>query len=146
MYTSKYICQHRGVDNGQKSHIGGIQKNSLIEDLKKEGYALGLAGKNHTFNEEYIEKWFDYRQEYGHWGKTHGDISEMDKEIIKFRQSNGQNDEKLGNMMPEGYIESPEPFDKEHCMTNRIAEDAIAFIEQNTGCEQAKPFSLLFVS
>ena len=128
-FTGQYVHRNMAVSNGIKSHIKTSQL-SLVELFKEAGYRIGLAGKNHTFDDDYMDKWFDFREEYFHFGKTKGTFTVEDKRIVEyFRERRG-----------EGLIDGPAPFAEEHWIDNRIAEDGIRFVE-NCG---RHPFFLYF--
>ena len=124
-YTSKRAC----FDNSEKSHLG-VDDYTFIESLKNCGYKIGISGKNHAFKKEYLDKYFDMIEEYSPWGKALGTFTEADKKVRDFRTKSGPPSQ-LGNVLMEGLIDYPEPFTEEKCMTARIAEDAIAFVEKN---------------
>lgn len=128
-FSGKYASTNRAFDNSEESMIGG-EEFSFIQTLKEAGYKIGLSGKNHTFTKEYAEKWFDFFEEYSPWGKHIGTLSEADKEIRKYRTTAGA-PSRLGNLLLEGLIDYPEPFEEEICMTARIGDDAITFVEEN---------------
>lgn len=128
-FSGRYASTNQVFDNKNASHIG-LEDFSFIETLKNAGYKVGLAGKNHTFQLSYAEKWFDTFEEYSPWGKEHGTRTESDIAVEDFRKNSGP-DSQLGNWLLEGLIDYPEPFPEEQCMTARIAEDAIAFVEAN---------------
>ena len=137
-FTGQYVHRTGCTSNAHAKHIG-IDQWSFIETLKDNGYAIGLAGKNHAFKDAYFDRFFDYREEYGHWGKTHGEIRDTDREVRDYRHDEkrpGYNTK--SGMLMEGLIEGPEPFPEEQCMNWRIAEDSARFVEQH----QNRPFFL----
>ncbi|MFW5872624.1 MAG: sulfatase-like hydrolase/transferase [bacterium] len=85
-FTGKYTMQHGCKFVDMPNHMKPDQW-SYIKTLKDSGYVIGLAGKNHCFNEEYMDKYFDFREEYSHFGKTHGTFAKKDKEIYKYRHT-----------------------------------------------------------
>ncbi len=128
-FTGQRPHRTGAVGNGMQHHIQTSQW-SFIESLKDEGYAVGLAGKNHAFDDEYFTKWFDYREEYSHWGKCHGTLSDKDREVKAWLHDEKRPDYRMANgMLMEGLIDEPMPFPREQCPTWRIAEDAIAFVD-----------------
>ncbi len=142
-FTGKYTMQHGCKFVDMPNHMTPDQW-SYIETLKDAGYVIGLAGKNHCFNDEYMEKYFDYREEYGHFGKMYGTFIKKDSAIYEYRHTEKRPDFKPsapdheGAILSEGLIEGPMPFEEEEAMTYRIAEDGLRFLEEN----QDKPFFL----
>lgn len=128
-FTGQYVHRTLAVSNSARSHIKPSQL-SLVELLKKRGYRIGLAGKNHTFDDAYMGKWFDFREEYSHFGKTHGTFTEGDRRVVEY----------LKDKCREGLIAGPAPFDEKDWMSSRIADDGIRFLE---GCGR-QPFFLYF--
>lgn len=128
-FSGKYASRRLCWDNSPKSCIG-TNEFSFIQPLKKAGYAIGLAGKNHTFQKAYFKQWFDVVEEYSPWGKEGGALTESDLAIQHFRTTSGP-PSRLGHKLLEGLIDFPEPFPEEKCMESRIADDAISFVEQN---------------
>ncbi len=134
-FTGKYTMQHGCKFVDMPNHMKPDQW-SYIETLKDSGYVIGLAGKNHVFNDEYMEKYFDYREEYTHFGKIHGEMIKKDKEIYDYRHNEQRPEfrheapDHKGGVLGEGLIEGPLPFAKEEAMTYRIAEDGIRFLEK----------------
>ncbi|MBF0196150.1 MAG: sulfatase-like hydrolase/transferase [Planctomycetes bacterium] len=133
-FSGKYPTRTRRYNNSAENHIS-LGEFSFIEPLKKAGYTIGLSGKNHAFGKKYAKKWFDCFEEFSPWGRYGGNST--DKAIKKFRSTSGPKS-RLGNMLLEGLIDFPEPFKEEECMTARIADEAIRFVEKN----QKKPFFL----
>jgi arylsulfatase A-like enzyme len=144
-FTGQYVHRHRGVGNGMDHHIAPAQ-TSLLSVLKEAGYRIGLAGKNHTFDDEAMAAWFDVREEYTHWGKSHGEIRESDRQVDHYRRNDTRplfrNFTPAGGMalLGEGLIPAPEPFPAEQCMTARIAEDGMRFITESRDA----PFCLYY--
>lgn len=142
-FTGKYTMQHGCKFVDMPNHMKADQW-SYINTLRDKGYVIGLAGKNHCFNDEYMEKFFDYREEYSHFGKMHGTFIKKDQEIYDYRHSEKRPDFKPsapdhdGAILSEGLIDGPLPFKEEECITYRIAEDGIRFLEEN----KDKPFFL----
>lgn len=128
-FTGQYVNRNLAVSNAPKSHICPEQ-TSLVEILKDNGYKIGLAGKNHTFDDAYMDKFFDYREEYFHFGKTHGTFTEQDKRIVEF----------FKDKSIEGLLDGPAPFPEEDWINNRIAQDGIRFVDE---CRK-QPFFLYF--
>jgi arylsulfatase A-like enzyme len=135
-FSGKYASTTKRYFNGGKNLIDPGEF-CFIETMKSNGYQIGLSGKNHTFGQDYFERWFDFVEEYSPHGKVQGTITASDKKVKEFRTTSGP-PSRLGNMLLEGLIDFPEPFPEEECMTSRIADDAIAFMEQNKN----KPFFL----
>lgn len=130
-FTGQYVHRTQCTSNAPEHHIS-IGDWSFLEALKENGYTLGLAGKNHAFHDSYLEKHFSYREEYGHWGKTHGNLTEGDKAVSQWLNSKeGPGNRMPNGMLMEGLVETPLPFPKTECPTWRIAQDAIRFIDQN---------------
>ncbi|MFS0726690.1 sulfatase [Paenibacillus sp. 1P07SE] len=142
MFTGQYISRNGATFMYDEHHVGGARGAFSIETMKAHGYKLGLAGKNHTFTDEYMEQWFDYREEYSHWGKTHGMITEADKAVYRYRHEEkrerflqsgedawSRTSDTEGIVLQEGWIDEAEPFHETLCQTHRIAEDAIRFMK-----------------
>ncbi|MHC4122200.1 MAG: sulfatase family protein [Planctomycetota bacterium] len=126
-FTGKYVHRTAKTSNKMDEHIK-VSDWSFIKPLKEMGYAIGLAGKNHTFHDEYFKEYFDYREETSHWGKTHGKITDDDKKVRAYLR----NDPRPGfqnKVMLSGLIPGPMPFPEEKCPAYRIAEDGINFLE-----------------
>lgn len=144
MFTGQYVCTNNSIFFRPEDHVNLDRGSYFIETLKEKGYKIGIAGKNHAFTDDYFEKWFDYREDYGHWGKVYGEIRESDQKVKEWRQNDKREyfTEKAGGqcILQEGLIEEAEPFAEEECMTYRIAEDANKFIEENKG----NPFFLYY--
>ncbi len=128
-YTGQYVNRNGAVSNAPDSHIT-LGQTSLVEVLKEQGYTIGLAGKNHTFSEDYMDRWFDYREEYFHFGKTHGTFTDSDRAVVDY----------LKDKSLEGLIDGPVPFDESEWINQRIADDGIRFLESNT----ENPFFLYY--
>lgn len=128
-FSGKYASTTKRFDNTMESHIG-LDQFSFIELLKDSGYKIALVGKNHAFQDKYLDNWFDYVEQYSPWGKEKGTFTESDKAVMKFRTTSGP-PSSLGNRLLEGLIDYPEPFKEKQCMTSRIADDAITFVDQN---------------
>lgn len=142
MFTGQYVNRHGGCGNGHADHIRPEQ-DTLIHHLHAAGYRCGQAGKNHTFQDGVFERYFCSRDEYMHWGKTHGEIRDSDRAVRAFREHDTRDYfSKLSfssnALMGEGLIPTPEPFPAAQCPTARIAEDGIRFLEQH----QDGPFCL----
>jgi arylsulfatase A-like enzyme len=133
-FTGKYTMQHGCKFVDMPNHMKPDQW-SYIKTLDDAGYVIGLAGKNHCFNDEYMEKYFDFREEYSHFGKLHGTFKKKDQEIYDYRHDEKRPDfqpsvpDHEGVILSEGLIEGPMPFEEEEAMTYRIAEDGINFLE-----------------
>lgn len=144
-FTGQYVHTHRGWGNGQSHHIG-LHQAALPRWLKEAGYATALVGKNHAFQNDYCDRWFDVREEYSHWNKNHGDIRDTDRAVADYRLHDPRPEfAHFGPasgcaLLGEGLIDHPEPFPPEQCFTARIAEDALAFLDRQTG--SALPFFL----
>lgn len=131
-FTGKYASKNQCFGNKKESAIS-TGKFSFIEPLKNSGYAVGLSGKNHTFQRGYVKKWFDGFVEYTPWGKEEeelGSFNPSDKAVRDFLTNSGPKSS-LGHKLLEGLIDFPEPFPEQQCMTSRIADDAIAFVEKH---------------
>lgn len=134
-FTGKYTSQHGCKFVDMPNHMK-VDQWSYLNTLRDAGYIIGLAGKNHCFNDEYMEKFFDYREEYTHFGKIHGKMIKKDKEIYEYRHTDprpdfsGDTPDQGSGILGEGLIDGPLPFTEEECMTYRIAEDGLAFLEQ----------------
>jgi arylsulfatase A-like enzyme len=124
-FSGTYPTRRKCFDN--KTHLGK-DDHSFIDSLKTAGYKIGHSGKNHTFKSDYLDTAFDYAEIYSPWGKTNGTLTEADKKVAEFRSTQGP-PSSLGNILLEGLIDFPEPFPEEHCITARIGDDAITFIE-----------------
>lgn len=135
-FSGQYATRNQRFDNTPESHIGPGQF-SFIQVLKDSGYRTGLCGKNHTFQNAYVKKWFDCFEEYSPWGKHAGTLTDFDKAVRKYRSTSGP-PSRLGRLLLEGLIDEPEPFPEEKCMTYRIADDSIAFVTQ----QDDRPFFL----
>ncbi len=144
-FTGQYVHTHCGWGNGPQHHIG-LSQAALPQWLKEAGYTTALVGKNHAFQDAYCDRWFDVREEYTHWGKTHGEIRSSDRDVIDYRQHDTRPE--FANFGPaggrallgEGLIDRPEPFPPEQCFTARIAEDAVGFLDRRA--EGDRPFFL----
>ena len=139
-FTGKYASRNECYNNAKKSEIGDA-KFSFVQPLKNAGYAVGLAGKNHAFQPDYAKKWLDSFAEYSPWGKGEeeaaGSLNPSDKAERDFLTTSGPKSS-LGHKLLEGLIDFPEPFPEAQTITARIADDAIAFVDQNKN----KPFFL----
>ena len=130
-FTGQYVHRTQCTSNAPEKHIKSGDW-SFLEALKESGYALGLAGKNHAFHDSYIEQHFSYREEYGHWGKTHGDVTERDTAVSQWLSSKeGPGNRMPNGMLMEGLVDTPLPFHMTECPTWRIAQDAVRFVDQN---------------
>lgn len=129
-FTGQRPHRSGAVNNSMASHIQAGQW-TFLEPLKEQGYAVGLAGKNHAFHDDYFEQWFDCREEYGHWGKCHGNITDTDQKVSNWLRDEKRPGFENARMLMEGLIEEPMPFPREECPTWRIADDAIAFVQDN---------------
>jgi arylsulfatase len=135
-FTGKYTMQHGCKFVDMPNHMSADQW-TYIETLKDAGYVIGLAGKNHCFNDEFMDKYFDFREEYSHFGKQYGTFIKKDSAIYTYRHSEKRPDFKPsapdhdGAILSEGLIEGPMPFKEEEAMTYRIAEDGIRFLEEH---------------
>ena len=126
-FTGTYPSKRECFDN---STYISPQDDNFVSSLKEAGYTIGLSGKNHCFTEKYFETVFDSVEKYGPWGKETGTLTESDIAVKKYRNTQGP-PSRLGNKLLEGLIEYPEPFPAEQCITARIADDAISFVEEN---------------
>lgn len=126
-FTGQYPHRTGSVSNAPRDRIQREQW-SFARALKEHGYRVGLAGKNHTFADDHLRAWFDYREEYNSHGKTHGTITAADRRISDYRLREprpGWN----SPLLLGGLIEEPEPFPEDQCITARIADDAVRFLE-----------------
>ena len=145
-FTGQYTMKHKRDFVTMDKHMPPDQW-SYIQDLKESGYTIALAGKNHIFNDEFMDEHFDFREEYTHFGKNHGTITPSDQAVYDYRHDEkrpefqGETPDQ-GSVLLEGLIEGPLPFKKEECMTHRIAEDGIRFLRENAKSE--KPFFLKY--
>lgn len=132
-FTGQYVHRTHCTDNATEHHIAPGQW-SFVESLVHNGYAAGLAGKNHAFQDAYFEQWFCCREEYDHWGKVAGEITAADAEVRAWRTGQQRTDSSLPDgMLMEGLIDKPEPFPEKQCPPLRIAEDACGFIDAQYG-------------
>lgn len=144
-FTGKYTMQHGCKFVDMPNHMTPEQW-SYINTFRDSGYVIGLAGKNHCFNDDYMEHFFDYREEYTHFGKIHGQMIKKDKEVYEYRHTEKRPDfqpsapDHEGTILSEGLIEGPMPFEEEEAMTYRIAEDGIRFVEEY----KDQPFMLFY--
>ncbi len=138
-FTGKYIIRTGNVFNGDEHHLQPDDW-SFIEPLKKAGYIIGLAGKNHTFSEGFFNKYFDYREESSHFGKIHGEISKEDKEVRTYLTKDSRKGFEKSKMLLEGLVDGPMPFPKEVCPAYRTAIDGVNFLDKY----HDKPFFLHF--
>jgi arylsulfatase A-like enzyme len=129
-FTGEYQSRTRAFDNTPASHVQ-LGDLSLVELLKREGYATAIVGKNHTFTADYLQRWFDVREIYGHFGKEEGHFTPSDRAIVDWYADGRRR---------EGLIPGPMPFSAAECPTQRIADDACAFVTQH----REKPFFLYY--
>jgi len=80
-FTGQYVHRTGAVRMTEKDHISPDQ-GCLLDVLRDSGYSLGICGKNHAFDEDYLRERFDCVEVFGHWGKTHGEIRAKDQEVI----------------------------------------------------------------
>lgn len=143
-WTGQYTLKHKCDFVTMAKHMP-VDQWSYVNTLKERGYIVGLAGKNHVFNDDYMEKFFDYREEYTHFGKIHGTVTASDQQVYDYRHDEkrpefqGKTPDQ-GSVLLEGLIEGPLPFPKEACMTHRIAEDGIRFLRMYADSD--RPFML----
>lgn len=135
-FTGQYVHRTGAVGNGMECHIQP-EEWSFLTTLKEAGYTIGLSGKNHAFSDGTLADIFDAREEYGHWGKTHGTLRDTDRAVRIWRSSEMRPGYGEGPIM-EGLVDTPEPFPEQQCPSWRIAEDAVAFLDQAEG----RPFCL----
>ncbi len=126
-FTGTYASRRQCFDNA--TYIGPGE-DCFLDSLKQAGYKIGLSGKNHAFTPNYFDAVFDRVEIYGSWGKEKGTMTEADIAVAKFRNTQGP-PSRLGNKLLEGLIDYPEPFPQERCITSRIADDAISFVNKN---------------
>lgn len=126
-FSGDYVNRTGCTGNMTQCHLSSKQ-GSLLDHFHSRGVNLALAGKNHAFQEEYRKEKFIFWEEYDHWTKCAGQgIAQMEK-LHRFRQG-GLNSG--ANLLMEGLIEGPEPFAQEECITWKIGEDAIDFIDRH---------------
>lgn len=133
-FTGQYPHRTGAINNEPASHLQASQW-SFLDELHRRGYALGLAGKNHAFSDEYLATRFVFREEYGRWGKTHGRITASDQAVRRWlTDPTGPGQRLADGRLMEGFVPVPLPFPAAAGPTWRIAEDAIRFIDaQRTG-------------
>lgn len=142
LFTGQYPQWTQSCDNSAASHIHASQ-TSLVQILKAQGYALGLCGKNHTFDDYFKEEFFDFWEEYNHWGKEAGELRPSDHRVREWRKSSaGPGLRTNDGMMLEGLIEEPEPFPAGECINARMAEDGVRFLESH----RDEPFFLYYAA
>jgi arylsulfatase A-like enzyme len=145
MFTGQYTSTHQRFFVDEASHIGA-EVPTLVSKLKEQGYTTAMIGKNHCFNQSFLNRWFDVVEEYHHWGKERGEMRPSDQAVFDWRHNDKrpmfQNFAEKGGstVLAEGLIDEPEPFPPEQCMTARIAEDAEAFLSQQGN----KPFFMKY--
>ncbi|MGE4490673.1 MAG: sulfatase, partial [Kiritimatiellales bacterium] len=130
-FTGIYPSRRERFSNHVTNQIASVDW-TYLEALKNKGYRIGLAGKNHTFQPSYFKQWFDFREEYGHWGKEVGELTPSDSADKQFRHSEKRG-ATPGGILVEGLIDAPEPFQENECMSARITDDALRFLEQDHG-------------
>jgi arylsulfatase A-like enzyme len=137
-FTGQYTHRTGCTGNGPEHHLQG-EDWSFLNELKSAGYVLGLAGKNHAFHDDYLAKYFSFREEYQNWGKTHGQISAADRAVTAWLSDVDGPGMRLANgKLMEGLVEVALPFAETACPTWRIAEDAMHFVAEN----EHRPFFL----
>lgn len=144
LWTGQYVLKHGCNFVTMDKHMPPDQW-SYIDTLKNNGYVIGLSGKNHIFNDEFMDRYFDFREEYTHFGKNYGTMTKSDQAVYDYRHDEKRPEFKSetpdqGSVLFEGLIEGPMPFKKEECMTHRIAEDGVRFLRENADGD--KPFFL----
>ncbi len=138
-FTGKYVHRTANTSNAPDEHIKPGEW-CFIEPLEQMGYVIGLAGKNHTFHDEYFDRYFDYREETSHFGKKAGTLTESDKKMVEYLGKDPRPGFEESDRILEGLVPGPVPFPEEQCPTYRIAEDGIRFLEEN----RDKPFLLYY--
>lgn len=127
-FSGQYTHRNDVGFNNEEEHLG-VDQWSFMQALHEQGYRLGLAGKNHAFQDELLDRYFDFREETWHWGKIHGkDIREADVEVSKYLSQDPRQGFEDAFGMLEGLVEGPMPFDYRQCPNYRIAEDGLAFL------------------
>jgi len=125
------VCYH----TGRYVHANRSRTNLLLmldgepdftQILREAGYVTGLAGKNHCYTQRQLSERFDFLAEYSHGGAKNPPKGSSDYEVAKHRQG----------AMYELMLE--DPFPPEQCITSRITDRAIEFIDKN----KANPFHL----
>jgi len=129
-FTGKYVHRTANTSNAKDEHIQPGEW-SFVEPLKRMGYKIGIAGKNHAFSDEYFDKFFDYREETSSHGKIFGRISRSDKKVRKYLLHDPRDKYEKSNNMLGGLIPGPMPFPKEQCPAYRVGEDGVRFVEEH---------------
>lgn len=137
MMTGQYNMKHGGHGFDEHLHYVAADQPTLVSVLKQAGYRTGLAGKNHTFKAEARDKWFDDWQEYNHHGKQAGNVTKSDLKVRDYLNDEPRPKHRgafggKANVMLEGLIPGPMPFDEKECPSWRVGEDACNFIEQDS--------------
>ena len=83
-FTGLFPHHSGAIKNHARNEYIDTGDASLIEDFKSAGYRTGLAGKNHAFTDEYFDRFFDSRVEYGHAGRMSDGGDEFDKAYNEF--------------------------------------------------------------
>ena len=118
------VCYH----SGRYVHANRSRSNLLLmrdgepdftQLLHNAGYATGLSGKNHCYTRKQLEERFDFLAEYSHGGARNPAEGTPDYEVAKHRQ----------RAMYELMLE--DPFPPEQCITARITDHAIDFVQKN---------------
>ncbi|MEL7238261.1 MAG: sulfatase-like hydrolase/transferase, partial [Planctomycetota bacterium] len=126
-FTGNYPHVNKAAYNHPWDHLS-LDQCGLLRRLKDAGCRIGLAGKNHTFQEEVFEALFDYRQQTGHWGKEVGTITDADRAVADYLHADPRPEYAGSFAMLEGLIDRPMPFDETVCPAHRIGDDAITFL------------------
>lgn len=129
-FTGDYVHRTGAVGNRAEHHIRAAT-GCLLDRFKERGYTLALAGKNHAFHDDYLESRFSFVEEYGHHGKTKGDLRPSDRALSDWYRVDDRFPE-YGRQpfLTEGFIPGPLPFAEAETMPRRIAEDAVRFLDE----------------
>ena len=136
-FTGNYPHVNGSAYNHERDHLAP-QQCSFLRALKDAGYENALAGKNHTFQESVFHELFDYREQAWHWGKTHGHVTDTDREVAAYLHADPRPECASDFAMLEGVIPGPMPFAAEGCVTAHIGDDAVSYL-RDVG---DKPFCL----
>ncbi len=130
LFAGDYVHRTGAVDNEHASYWTSVD-DTLLGPLRAIGYRLALIGKNHAFHPEQARPDFDIWEEYAHWGKVAGTNVEAFPDVKAFRMEETRFPGiAADDGLMEGLIEGPDPFPPEACVTHRIVDDAIDFIDR----------------
>ncbi len=132
MFTAQQVRKNGAAYNGEQYQISEHNQQGFLETLKQQNYICGMIGKNDTFTTQYMRSMFDVVEEYTHWGRCDVKASETEKNIFAYRNHEYRPGfcfpHNRWEMLGEGLINRPEPFDKKECTTYKIAEYGSKFI------------------